>query len=171
MPMHKIEVDDVIYRYLKSKAEPSVDTPNTVLHRELLGNNSSLSVYHVQNIPQPPAALRQIIDVIYMVKSAYYYRTEATKIVARQHGVARETIQDKYTRQLGLTASDFDVLLAESNESRLIEHLIKRFPGHKIRIEKLREIYIDHTVTFIPPFQVCKRGGKNNKVILVRQNY
>lgn len=30
-----IRVDDDVYRYLKSKAEPFVDTPNTVLRREL----------------------------------------------------------------------------------------------------------------------------------------
>jgi len=150
MPMHKIEVDDVIYRYLKSKAEPFVDTPNTVLHRELLGNNSSLSVGHVQNIPQlnipqlpgsTPAALQHIIEVVHLVKAGDYDRTEATKIVARRHGVARETIQDKYTRQLGLSASDFDVLLAEYNESKLIERLNRRFPGHESQVELLRENY------------------------------
>ena len=145
MPMHKIEVDDVIYRYLKSKAEPFVDTPNTVLHRELFGNNSSLSVEPVQNIPQisvgTPAALRHIIEVAYLVRAGGYDRSEATKIVARRHGVTRETIQDKYTRQLGLTASDFDVLLAEYNESKLIECLNRRFPGHKSLIERLRENY------------------------------
>lgn len=172
MPMHKIEVDDVIYRYLKSKAEPFVDTPNTVLHRELFGNNSSLSVGHVQDIPQlpvsTPAALQHIIEVVHLVKAGDYDRSEATKIVARRHGVARETIQDKYTRQLGLTASDFDVLLAESNESKLIERLNRRFPGHKILIEQLRENYENKmgTPVIVTGHTICKSSMSYKEALI-----
>ncbi|MFN2561966.1 MAG: hypothetical protein ABR571_11800 [Jatrophihabitans sp.] len=33
--MHQIEVDDDVFEYLQSRAQPFVDTPNTVLRREL----------------------------------------------------------------------------------------------------------------------------------------
>ncbi len=140
MPMHKIEVDDEVYRYLKSKAEPFVDNPNTVLRRELFGNNSSLSAGGVQNIPQlqlgTPVALQQILQVVHLIRAEGYSRSEATHAVAGHRGVRTQTVIDKYTRQLGLTAIEFDGLLAESNESELREYLSDKFTGYKSLIKQ-----------------------------------
>ena len=35
MRMHQIEVDEEVFSYLQRKAQPFLDTPNTVLRREL----------------------------------------------------------------------------------------------------------------------------------------
>lgn len=140
MPMHKIEVDDEVYSYLESKIKSFADNPNTVLHGLLFGNNSSLSADATLLIPQlplgTPKALEQILQVVHLIRAKGYSRSEATRAVAGHYGIATETVIDKYTRQLGLTAIEFDGLLAESNESELREYLSDKFEGYESLIKQ-----------------------------------
>jgi hypothetical protein len=55
--MHKIEVDDEIFALLQREAEPFVDTPNDVLRRRLLANDSRTRPSQRQRRKGPLAGL------------------------------------------------------------------------------------------------------------------
>jgi hypothetical protein len=140
MPTHKIEIDEEVFSYLQSKAEPFVDSPNMVLRRELLGINGSSAPSSAQQIPQlppgTPKALEEILQVVYFVRAEGYSRSEATRTVAHHHQVAKQTVIDKYTRQLGITASEFDGLLAVADPSELRAYLYTKFMEYESLIKK-----------------------------------
>ena len=136
-----IEVDDEVFNYLKSKAEPLVDTSNTVLRRELLGSR----IGRTQRVPRTtsnahdggpnipagtPMALREILEVVHCVRNSGSARTDATHNVARKLGITPQSVIDKYTRQLGLTASQFDRLLDRDKLAELRTMLKQRFQSH-----------------------------------------
>lgn len=142
MKWHKIEVDEEVFGYLKKIAEPFVDTPNSVLRRELLRRESPTTTV-VSQYPQKndndhqkrfpigiPAQLRQILEVVRLVKEEGYKRKEATHLVAKRHGIFTQTVNDKYGRQLGITADEFDRFLAQPSLSKLEALLIEKFPSH-----------------------------------------
>ena len=148
-----IEVDEEVFAYLQSRATALVDTPNTVLRRELLarakasrtrGNRRTLpdkvrlkSPPGLTSMPfGTPAALQQILSVIYLVKKNHRPRSEATADVARFVRVMPQTVSDKYGRQLGLTADRFDLLLRESSLTKVEQILKQKFPGHVSFIER-----------------------------------
>lgn len=140
MRYHKIEVDESVWGYLKSKAEPFEDTPNSVLNRILFGGseqkNSTTKLTSDENRglvlpPGIPKALSQILEVIYEVKNSNRSRTEATNIVARRRGTAPQTIIDKYCRQLSKRAYEIDELLAEQNLNEFGSLLLGKFPKYK----------------------------------------
>jgi len=146
MAMHSIQVDEEVLTYLKERAEPFVDTPNSVLRRELLGRESLAerdgpfpmgarepddTEGLVPEVPSGvPQALAQLLQVAHLVTQKGMTRQEATPVVARFHDVAPQTVNDKYGRQAGLTASAFDQLLAQPGLTNLRSLLRKRFPRH-----------------------------------------
>ena len=152
MRFHRIEVDEDVMGYLKSKAEAFVDDPNSVLRRELLGRSEKVAppksstrpVVLYSDMPGrlpllrsgTPQALRQILEVVHLARSGSYSRSEATGVVAKALGVAPQTVLDKYCRQLGLTALEFDRLLEQSNLGDLRGLLELKFPEHRELIEK-----------------------------------
>ena len=154
MPMRQIEIDEDIHSFLKARAQellrerdtPFVDTtPNGILRRELLSrgrartSTAADSTRATDDTPQcpigTPAALQQILEVVHLVRSGRHTRPDATNVVARTHDVASQTVLDKYTRQLSLTASEFDRLLAEERVGGLRALLRKKFEGHAATIE------------------------------------
>src|SRR5689334_9103386 len=113
MRMHQIEVDDEVFSYLQRKAQPFLDTPNTVLRRELplrqvtrAGGSTSPGAERMPDslsIPAgTPRALGEILAVIHQMHTSGRTRSDATNYIARKLGVTPQTIIDKYTRQLGL---------------------------------------------------------------------
>lgn len=141
MRMHRIEVDDQVFDYLKAKAEPLVDSPNTVLRRLLLRQEPDKGVlppYESPPYAQPgtPKALQEILQVIHAVRKGGLTRSEATHQVAAMRNVATQTVTDKYTRQLGgLKAQQFDGLLAQPDLHELKTRLKERFPGYQAVID------------------------------------
>lgn len=144
MRMLQIEIDEEVHSFLKSRAEellrnratPFIDaTPNGILRRELLSlPQASPAIVHDEAPEFPrglPLALQQIIEVVRLVRSGSHSRTEANHAVAHARGVAPATVLDKYTRQLGLTASQFDEMIGEENLPRLRTLLHKKFPGNE----------------------------------------
>ncbi len=148
-----IEVDDEVFGYLQSKATALVDTPNTVLRRELLGRGERTATSRAPTgvPPSPrltvasglpsmpfgtPAALQQILWVVYLVKKNGRPRSDATAHVARFARVTPQTVSDKYGRQLGLTADRFDLLLQEPSLSQVEQLLKDKFRGHADMIER-----------------------------------
>lgn len=149
MAMHNIEVDDDVMGYLRGKAEPFVDSPNDVLRRELLGKVASRPGRVPESKSPPkaerrsadfgvpigmPEALRQTLEVVSCMRQLGVERTTATRLVAKRHGVARETVADKYCRQLGLTAYQLDRMLAESNLEQLSARLRTNFASFSSEI-------------------------------------
>ncbi len=152
MRFHKVEVDETVFQFVKAHAEPLVDTFNSALRRLL-----PLSEAHKTSPPLPegghpqshpealepallrhfPQALQQILEVVRLVQSGSYSRPAATQFIARQLDVFPQTILDKYCRQLGLTASDFDRLLEEPGLLRLRERLKKKFPRYANEIDAI----------------------------------
>jgi hypothetical protein len=139
MRMHQIEIDDEVFTYLKVRAEPFVDTPNAVLRRELLdgrpgrklqtpSQSNGEDATSAELLAGAPHALQQIVEVTILVVKGGKDRAEATSLVARRLGVAQQTVLDKYCRQLGLSASQFDKLLAESGLIKLRGLLTAKFP-------------------------------------------
>lgn len=140
MRYYKIEIDEKVWNYLKSKAEPFEDTPNTVLNRILLGNSAQGEFTNkltetessLLNLPKgTPKALSQILEVIYEVRKFNRSRTEATNIVARRRGTATQTIIDKYCRQLSKKAYEIDEFLQDQNLEGFKLSLLKKFDSHQ----------------------------------------
>jgi negative regulator of replication initiation len=135
MKHFKIEVDEEVYKYLKGKAEPFVDSPNDVLRRELLKQtNRAKESKHVGRFPELPsgisAALQHTLEVTYLVKQKGISRPEATKIVANRHNIAPQTVLDKYCRQLDKKAYQIDRLLEDSNLQDFKKILTNKYPDH-----------------------------------------
>ncbi len=150
MKYFKIEVDEEIYKYLKGKAEPFVDTPNEVLRRELLkqknGTKESKNLGRFPELPSGiPAALQQVLEVTYLIKQKGILRPEATKIVASRHNIAPQTVIDKYCRQLDKKAYEIDKLLEEKDLSGFKKILEGKFSDHKSVTEKLINELINNT--------------------------
>lgn len=142
MVMHGIEVDDEVYRYLQRRARAFVDTPNTVLRRELLGRpgraTSDHSASGSSELPDLPAmrpgtpkALQHILQVTRLTRQGPCSRPQATHLVAEKEGVTFQTVLDKYTRQLGVSAEEFDGLLEDDRLSDLKRTLRRRFERHR----------------------------------------
>ena len=146
MAQHKIEIDGDVFQFLKEKAEPFIDTPNTVLRRLLLEHSKAqtgqtLKVVKAEGtaIELPvgvPAALRETLEVAALAIRGGS-RTGATHMVARKYNIAPQTVLDKYCRQLGLRANDFDRLLAQPGRAELIHRLTAKFPGFSGLIRKV----------------------------------
>ena len=139
--MHKIEIDDEVLEILKMNAEPFKDTHNSVLKRLLLKSNSLADIPKEQNEIDEfsitensvPAALQQILEVIYLVIKRGYGRIEATNRVAQKRHLAPQTVLDKYCRQLNKKAYEIDRFL-EGNLPEFQKLLRTNFPEHLVTI-------------------------------------
>lgn len=145
-PMRTVEVDDEVFAIVQREAVPLVDSFNSALRRILgtvVGKGppafeaSSVPGGQMCEIPPgTPQALRQILDVVRLVRSRGHTRREATRQVAAMLGVAPQTVIDKYTRQLGLTAAQFDRLLGAERRDELQMLLRGKFPEHGDTIDR-----------------------------------
>jgi len=140
MKYYKIEIDEEIRQYLLSKIQDFGDTPNTILRRELFQNKkvapSTSSSYQFPSFPSNiPIALQHILEVIHLVKKRGLSRVEATKSVSKRHKVRRETVLDKYGRQLNKTTGDVDRLLEARNLPEFKTVLNNKFPDQRNVIE------------------------------------
>jgi len=144
MQTHKIEIDEKVWKYLKSKAEPFEDTPNSVLTRILFGGQ--LSELHggdrktaITTSPSfsdgVPKALAQVLEVIYEVKKSGRNRREATNLVAQRRNTAPQTVIDKYCRQLGKRSYEIDRLLEDQNLKEFKALLERKFVNHRNLID------------------------------------
>ena len=140
MQYYKIEIDEKIWNFLKSEAEPFEDTPNSVLNRILFGGrlpigngiNRDAAACTPPSFPDGvPKALAQILEVIYEVKKSGRNRREATNLVAQRRNTAPQTVIDKYCRQLGKRAYEIDQLLADENIREFRSLLEKKFVNHR----------------------------------------
>ena len=136
MAFYKIDVDDEVWQFLKKNAEPFEDTPNSVLKRLLFGRENGRSKNpartHTPNdfpsFPSSvPAALSQILEVIFGVKKLGLSRRQATNRVAKNRQISPQAVIDKYCRQLDKRASDMDRMLEEKSLEGLEALLLKRF--------------------------------------------
>ena len=139
MQYFTIKVDKKIWDYLKSKAEPFDDTPNSVLNRILFGEQQSKlnGVNNKTIFDTPPGfpddipkVLAQILEVIYEVKKSGRSRNEATNLVAQRRNIAPQTVIDKYCRQLGKRAYEIDKLLKDQNLEELKTLLKRKFTNN-----------------------------------------
>lgn len=136
MKYHQVEIDDDVFEYVKQYAEPLVDNFNSALKKLLQINNPyqdstnteiDTPTYDDKQIPAgTPQALVQILKVAQIVLRGNT-RNYATRIVSQEHDVTAQTVIDKYTRQLGITASKFDWLLAQPNQIELRSLLKRKF--------------------------------------------
>jgi hypothetical protein len=164
MRVFTIEVDEEVFAHLQAKAQAFVDTPNTVLRRELLGRqpapapelSAAAERRRAARSPLPPApslpsmpfgtpaALKQTLWVAHLVLDKGRARSEATADVARVLGVAPQTVLDKYCRQLGLTADAFDRMLREPGLHKLEALLVAKFANHA---DTIRGFFRAHRAT------------------------
>ncbi|MFH1241868.1 MAG: hypothetical protein V1689_05835 [Pseudomonadota bacterium] len=140
MQTYNIEINEKVWNYLKSKAEPFEDTPNSVLNRILFkGQLSELDEVNKQaSITSSPSfsggvpkALAQILEVIYEAKKLGRNRREATNLVARRRNIAPQTVIDKYCRQLGRRAYEIDQLLEDQHLREFKALLENKFRNHR----------------------------------------
>jgi len=144
MPVHKIEVDEEVWQFLKKNAEPFEDTPNSVLKRMFFGGaskphkNSSSPVIS-RDLPDFPSgvprALTQTLEVIYGVRKIGLSRSEATNLAAQKHHITSQAILDKYCRQLGKRAYEIDRMLEPENSRDLQSLLGSRYSNHRELID------------------------------------
>ncbi|MCK5163615.1 MAG: hypothetical protein KAQ72_07855 [Desulfobacula sp.] len=149
MQKHTIEIDSEVFNFLQSQAEPFVDSPNDVLRRLLMDGSPRKSngdiPLKITEIKPPkvpagtPKALEHILQVIYLSHIKNISRSKATRIVADLHGVASQTVLDKYCRQLNLSASEFDKLLAENRLVNLKNKLYNKFSSQREVIDSYLE--------------------------------
>ena len=151
MNMRQVEVDEEVFQFVKAHAEPLVDTFNSALRRLLpLSNIGTQTKAHKEEIVRPmptsdlpsfpsrtPGALRQVLEVVYLVIEGAYTRITATHYVARHHKVRNQTVYDKYCRQLNLTAEEFDRLLEQTELSDLRKILKSKFPKYAQIIDEV----------------------------------
>lgn len=152
MRFHQVEVDDDVFQFVKAHAEPLVDTFNSALRRLLplsgrqipsnqvseKGFPPSASAVPLPSVPQHfPQALRHILEVVRLVRGGAYTRTTATQYVARQYKVFPQTVLDKYCRQLGLNAAQFDRLLEEPGLGELRKKLKAKFSSYAQAIDEV----------------------------------
>jgi hypothetical protein len=144
MRSYQVQVDDDVFQFVKAHAEPLVDDFNSALRRLLPLTRAqprqrtdaiegAIRVHSgvVPSLPHGiPIALRHVLEVAHLVRSGTYHRTAATKFVAKQDNVLPQTVIDKYCRQLGLTARQFDHLLEEENLAGLSKLLKAKFPDY-----------------------------------------
>lgn len=135
MKMHKIDIDEEVWSFLKKNAEPFVDTPNTILRKYLLKSNGTKTKDAASDdfpvfTHDVPKALAQILEVIYFVKKRGYSRSDATNKVAAIRNTASPTIADKYCRQLDKKAFEIDQLLQDDNLNKFQSILEKKFINH-----------------------------------------
>ena len=137
MVMRQVEVDDEVFAFVKERAEPLVDTFNSAIRRLLpIGQKDKRGPDSGLTFPSgTPEALRQILEVVCLVRGGAYTRVAAKQFVAKRHGVREQTVGDKYARQLDLTASQFDRLLEQGDLSDLRALLKGNFPEHVALIE------------------------------------
>ncbi len=141
MKFFKIEVDEDVFEYLKGKAEAFVDTPNSVLRRELFRKANDVKVTQkvlsrFPELPQGiPTALQHTLEVIFLVKERGMSRPEATNTVADRHSIAPQTVLDKYCRQLDKKAYEIDRLLQDGNLSNFKLLLRQKFNDHSSVID------------------------------------
>jgi hypothetical protein len=144
MNRYQIDVDEEVYDFLKQKAEPFVDTPNSVLRKILFSKiETSKNNRAIPAIPDGiPKAMEQILEVVFEIKQNGRTRTEATNIVAKKRGIAPQTIQDKYCRQLDKKAPEIDKLLGNPDLTEFKLLLEKKFIHHKKEIVSFFESLI-----------------------------
>ena len=145
MRFHRVEVDDDVFQFVKTHAEPLVDTFNSALRRLLPLSNAqeqkNQTSGQITFTPDPagatrpnlehfPQALQHILEVVRLVRNGAYKRTTATQYVARKFNVFPQTVLDKYCRQLNLTAAQFDKLLEEPGLEELRKILKTKFSGY-----------------------------------------
>ena len=146
MQYHQVTVDEEVFAYVKQHAEPLVDDFNSTIKR-LLGLVDQSAKPRSRQTPTAipgftlpknvPQSLRQIMEVAYLVYKQGESRTDATRKVARLHGVAPQTVQDKYCRQLNLTAAEFDCLLDEAQLTTLRGKLHSKFSEYASLIDEV----------------------------------
>lgn len=144
MRTHQVEVDDQVFQAVQRHAEPLIDTFNTAIRRLLKIDGSAREAKREPPSPPPddmiprgtPEALAQVLEVAHLVLHGVN-RTDATRDVARKRQISQQAVNDKYGRQLGLTAAQFDRLLDESEQKGLKKMLTERFPGHRELIARM----------------------------------
>jgi hypothetical protein len=142
-----IDIDEELLAYLRTRVRDFHESPNSVLRRELGLTVTSVDARPRAHAATPsgqvsaalegsdvPESLRQIFRVVILTRGQEMDRTAATVQAAREFGVARETVADKYTRQLGLTTAEFDQLLSEKDLAGLKSRLLSKFPSQRNRI-------------------------------------
>jgi hypothetical protein len=158
MSRFRIDVDSDVFAYLEAEANSRIETHNTVLRRKLLvhesgtppfvgqlsaagrtvGGTSAATTIGLPDLaPRTPAALRQVLWVVHLVRANGRSRPESTADVARALAVTPQTVNDKYGRQMGLTADRFDSLLADPSLNNLEQLLLSRFPNHRQTIQRV----------------------------------
>ena len=136
MNKYSIEIDEKIWHYLQQHAEPFVDTPNSVLNRLLIGEETKKeaprSIFSIPsvNVEGLPESLSQILEIVYEIEVNGYSRIQATNRVAKKRDTAPQTITNKYCRQLGKKAHDINELLNEPGYKSFKELLISKFSSH-----------------------------------------
>jgi len=133
-----IEIDSDVMDILKQNAEPLVDTPNMVLRRFLgLDKKTELSYNDFPPISEfIPKSLIQILEVIFLVIAEGYSRNQATHFIAKKYSIYPQTVMDKYSRQLQMTANEIEQLLNDSDIRKLRLKLKNRFSKYSNDIDK-----------------------------------
>lgn len=103
-------------RIAKQHSRPQTQTP----HIE--------DIYIPEISPTTSHALRQTLEMMYLVKKHGLPRTKATALVAKRWNIANQTVIDKYCRQLGKTALEIDALLSERDLSNFEILLKSKYP-------------------------------------------
>ena len=144
MKMHSIEIDDRVFKYLQSKAEPLIDTANSVLNKILFGENEIKHEKrgHSVSVKGLPKSLAYVLEVVSEINLSGISRLEATRIVAERHDTVPTTVMDKYCRQLDLKAQEADELLHEPGCKKFRNILKAKFPTYKDVIDTFFETLI-----------------------------
>ena len=141
MDTHLIEIDDRVFKYLQSHAEPLIDTPNSVLTRLLFDEERAEKQIRKPSVSVSglPKSLAYVLEVISEMEMNGHTRLEATKIVAERHDTVQTNIMDKYCRQLDLKAIEIDELFKEPDYNEFKNLLKNKFPAYK----ELIDIYLE----------------------------
>lgn len=116
--------------YFGSKEAIDELKKHTRPQKKTTGSSQGLPI--IVNVPEDiPMALTHALQVIHMVKKNGFSRVNATIEVAKKWNIARQTIQDKYCRQLGVSSVEIDNLLKKSDTTELKAVLKNKYPEYQ----------------------------------------
>ena len=132
--LRKSAEDLLRFRHLRKKDLSELKSKLDTYGLQLAENSTSIVVPTFSS--GLPEALRQVLEVAQLVLHGHD-RIEATQAVAREHTISQQSVLDKYCRQLGYTAAQFDTQLEEPGRQELRERLKQRFPDYHEVIDEV----------------------------------
>lgn len=131
----KVDLDEAVREKLRLNGEryPVSRSKGSAEKYSRIAQNPRATVSRAMSL-ELPDGLRQVLEVVELVRTRHRERVTAVAEVARRHHVEPPTVADACTRRLNMNTARFDALVAEPGLSGLELLLRSKFRGHEAAI-------------------------------------